>query len=299
MPLTRLLSPVFSLAARACEKSPAFARTMRRINFRGKSQIVQRIRPESIAREVVAQCGGVLYRLDLRDNVQLELYFGVYERSEIRDALRLIPSGGVCLDVDANNGAFAVQFARKVGEKGVVHAFEPDSVVYSRLKANCVLNGFGTQLKCHQLAVSNVTGTHTFYKSDSKHSGWGSLAEFKDIAVRAEIVHVVTLDDFLAGENISRVDFLKIDVEAYEPELLEGARNSLRNHVFRFILIEFNGFRLKERGKSLGDFLNPLLKAGYNVVGAQAAKLDEMLAGSIPIERILVNFLFATPKTEH
>ena len=296
MPLIRLFGPVFSLAARTCERSAAVADMMRKLNFKAKRDIIQRIRPESIAREVVADCGGVLYRLDLRDNVQRELYFGVYERGEIRDALELIPSGGICLDVGANNGAFAVQFAKKVGEKGVVHAFEPDSVVCSRLKANCLLNGFETRFKCHQLAVSNVTGALTFYKSDSRHSGWGSLTEFKDIAVKAETVHAVTLDDFLARENISRVDFLKVDVEAHEPELLEGARNSLRNHVFRFILIEFNGFRLKERGKSLGDFFSPLLTAGYSVVGSRAGKLDEMLTGSIPTESILINFLFGTPE---
>jgi FkbM family methyltransferase len=269
---------------------------MRRLNFRGKGHILQRIRPESIAREVVADCGGVLYRLDLREDIQRELYFGVYESSEIWDALKLIPSGGTCLDVGANNGAFALQFAKKVGRKGVVHAFEPDSVICSRLKANCLLNRFETWFKCHQLAVSNVTDTLTFYKSDSKHSGWGSLAEFKDIAVKAEIVHAITLDDFLASENISRVDFLKVDVEAHEPEVLEGARNSLRNHVFRFILTEFNGFRLKERGKSLDDLLNPLLTAGYNVVRPRADMVNDMLSGSIPNETVLINFLFATPE---
>ena len=254
------------------------------------------MRAESISREVVANCGGVIYRLDLRDDVQRELYFGIYERREIREALKLIPSDGICLDAGANNGAFALQFAKKVGPKGQVHAFEPDSIVYSRLKANCLLNGFESRLKCHQLAVSNVTGTVTFHKSDSKHSGWGSLADFKDIAVGAENVQSVTLDDFLAKENISGVDFLKVDVEAHEPELLEGARNSLRNHVFRFILIEFNGSRLRERGKSLEDFLNPLLIAGYEVIRPRADELRQILAGSIPNETVLINFLFAASR---
>ncbi|MFI5072257.1 MAG: FkbM family methyltransferase [Terriglobales bacterium] len=268
---------------------------VRALNFKGKGSIVQRIRPESIAREVTVKCHGVRYQLDLRDDVQRELYFDVYERREIRDALRLIPPGGVCIDAGANNGAFALVFAKQVGETGLVHAFEPDSVVYSRLQANCQLNGFEGRLKCHQMAVSNVAGTLTFYKSDSQHSGWGSLAEFTDIAKQAESVQSTTLDDFLASENISHVDLLKVDVEAHEPELLEGARKSLGNHVFRFILIEFNGLRLKERGKSLQEFLNPLLTTGYEVVRPGPDTLNRMMTGSIPGETVLINFLFAAP----
>lgn len=296
MPVINLFNPAFSLAALACEKSNIVARIVRRLNFRGKGRIVQRIRPQFSNREVIASCGSVLYRLDLRDDVQRELYFGVYERREIREALELIPHGGTCIDVGANNGAFALVFAKKVGAEGVVHAFEPDSLVYSRLQANCLLNGFEDRLKCHHMAVSNVAATLTFYRSDSQHSGWGSLAEFKDIAKQAEPVQSTTLDYFLASENILRVDLLKVDVEAHEPELLEGARNSLGNHVFRFILIEFNGFRLRERGKSLEDFLDPLLTAGYEVVRPRADELQQMLSGFIPNATVLINFLFARPK---
>ena len=295
MPVIDLFNPVFSLAALACEKSGAVSGVLRRVNFRGKGRIVQRMRPHLMVREVVANCGGVLYRLDLGDDVQRELYFGIYERLEIREALKLVPIGGTCIDVGANNGAFALVFAKKVGEKGIVYAFEPDSVVYSRLQANCRLNGFEERLKCYQMAVSNVTAALTFYKSDAQHSGWGSLAEFKDIAKQAETVQSTTLDEFLASENISRVDLLKVDVEAHEIELLEGAQSSLQRQLFRFILIEFNGQRLKERGKSLRDFLNPLLSVGYEVVRPTPNTLNDMMTGSIPAETVLINFLLAAP----
>ncbi|MGH9512326.1 MAG: FkbM family methyltransferase [Terriglobales bacterium] len=248
-----------------------------------------------MAREVTVSRNGVLYRLDLRDDVQREIYFDIYERSEVRGALLLVPNGGICLDAGANNGAFALQFAKQVGPKGLVHAFEPDFTVWSRLKENCLLNSFENRLYCHHLALTNRNGTAVFYKSDSVHSGWGSLAEFRDIAVQMETVKVTTLDDFLAGENLSRVDLLKVDVEAHEPELLEGARASLQHHVFRYILIEFNGQRLKERGKTLNDFLHPLMAAGYKVVRPTSERLEDMTTGAVPIESVLINFLFAAP----
>src|SRR6266567_433264 len=256
-------NPLFSLAAHGCARSEIVARIIRHLNFRGKGRIVQRIRTDSLDREVSAMCGGVRFRLDLHDDLQREIYFNVFERSELRQALKLIPMSGTCLDIGANNGVFALQFARKVGANGLVHAFEADPYVYSRLLVNTQLNNFESVLKCHQLAVSNVNGPVTFYKSGRHHTGWGSLEKFTDIAEQTATVQSITLDDFLARERIRRVDFLKVDIEAYEPELLEGARDSLQNQVFRYVLIEFKGIRLAERGKSLEDFLEPILGNGY------------------------------------
>jgi len=292
MSITDCLNPLFSLTARACERSPIVSEMIRGINFKGKGRIVERLRPELMNREVVSTCDGLRYQLYLGDDVQRELYFNIYERRDLRMALDLIPVGGVCIDVGANNGAFALQFARKVGKLGLVHAFEPDPRVFPRLQTNCALNCFQDYMKCHQLAVSNLTGRLPFYQSDLGHSGWGSLAEFKDIAVGREYIEAVTMDHFLARENIHSVDFLKVDVEAHEPELLEGARDSLLKQLFRFILIEFNGIRLAQLGKSLDSYLVPLLGAGYRPLKPLAREL-EVIKNDLEAQRLLcTNMLF-------
>ena len=292
MSVRDLLDPVFQFGARTCEKSPAMAQLVRHLDFRGKGSIVERIRPEAMSREVTAVCDGIRYRLDLRDHIQRELYFNQYERADIRQALSLLPVGGTCLDIGANNGAFALQLARKVGEKGTVHAVEADPHVFARLVENCHLNGYDSQLHCHNIAMTNADGPIAFYSSDLEHSGWGSLVRFGDIAVGVEQVEGVTLDHFVEKENIGRVDLLKIDVEAHEPELLEGARNSLAKRLFRFLLIEFNGIRLAERGKTLRDFLSPLLSAGYKPMEFRRDLLKQMQLGKLSPDTVCTNFLF-------
>jgi FkbM family methyltransferase len=293
MALKSLFNPVFYLAARTCEKSSLAAELIRKLDFKGKGSIIQRIRPGSMCREVTAESNGIRYHLNLRDDIQRELYFNIYERHDLRTALELVPAGGICLDVGANNGAFALNFARKVGPQGRVHAFEPDEQVFSRLVANCHLNGFENVLKCHQFAVSNLTGRLSFFRSDRDHSGWGSLEQFTDIAVQTQAVDAITLDDFLANENIHNVDFLKVDVEAHEPEFLAGAKKSLSGKIFEFILIEFNGIRLAQRGKSLEDFLQPLTSTGYSPVKLRLELLQKMRNGVIAPETVCTNFLFA------
>ena len=293
MLIKNAFNPVFSLLARACERSEPAAEFIRSLDFRGKGCIVERIRSDAMTREVTTACDGVRYRLDLRDDVQREIYFNIFERRELKCALELIPAGGICIDVGANNGAFALQFARTVGPNGIVHAFEPDAEIFARLQTNCRLNGFEAFLKCHQLAVSNVTASLTFHRSDPRHSGWGSLEEFQDIASQRETVESITLDDFVNREAIRRVDFLKVDIEAHEPELLEGARDSLRNRVFRYLMIEFNGIRLNERGKSLEEFLAPILGNGYTSVGFRKPGLEDLRNTTIAPESVCTSLLFS------
>jgi FkbM family methyltransferase len=293
MPVKDIFNPICALAARTCEKSQIAASVVRNLDFKGKGRIVQRIRSSAMPREVVATCDGVRYRLDLRDDIQRELYFNIYERSDLKLVLDLIPEGGTCLDIGANSGAFALQFARKVGLSGTVHAYEPDPEIFSRLLDNCRLNRFENVLHCHPIAVSNVNGRVSFYRSASAHSGWGSLVEFSDIAVATEAVEATTLDSILALEHLGTVDLLKVDVEAHEPELLQGAAASLGRHAFRFILIEFNGIRLAERGKSLEDFLRPLSASRYAPVKLRTELMQNMLTGSIAPQTVVTNFLFA------
>lgn len=293
MQLKSVLNPFFSLAARSCESSPTVAHLIRRFNFKGKGSIIQRIRPEAMRREVTADCDGILYRLDLQDDVQRELYFNRYEDRDIQQAMDLIPQGGTCLDVGANNGAFALRMAQKVGENGLVHAFEPDRYVFQRLLHNSCLNGFENQLHCHNVAITNSTGPIAFYRSERAHSGWGSLIKFGGIAVQEDSVEGTTLDHFITAERIRKVDLIKIDVEANEPELLEGARQSLVDHVFRYIFIEYNGYRLVERGKTLDDFLQPMITAGYQPVKLRIELLRKMQQGLVPLRSVCTNFLFA------
>jgi FkbM family methyltransferase len=296
MSIKDVFNPLFSLTARACERSETVAGIIRNIDFKGKGRIVERLRPDAMGREVTTWCDGVQFRLDLRDDVQREIYFRTFEKAELRRSLELIPAGGTCLDIGANNGAYAMQFARKVGARGLVHAFEPDPTVFSRLLSNSRLNGFGGVLNCHNIAVSNVNGSVTFCKSSPHHSGWGSLQEFKDIAIEKETVQSITLDDFLAREHISRVDFVKVDVEAHEPEVLEGANNSLQKQVCRNILIEFNGIRLSQRGKSLEEFLEPMIANGYSAIDLGTPSLQELITAAIPPETVCTSLLFTARK---
>src|SRR6185503_4254574 len=158
-----------------------------------------------------------------------------------------------------------------------------------RLRANTALSGLSGILRVHEAAVTNREGRVTLFRSDAAHSGWGSLTEFKDIAGDRAEVEATALESLLAREGITRVDFMKVDVEAGEFELLEGARSALADGVFRHVFIEFNGPRLAERGRTFDDLLGCFGEHRYHPAPQDLA---EWRRSALPPEARVVNLRF-------
>jgi FkbM family methyltransferase len=274
-----------------CERSAVALGMMRRAKFRGRWRIFSRIRPEYLPAETSVQIDGVNFHLRLNDYVQREIFFGIYEEEELAVALSCLKPGDVALDIGANIGYFSLHFARRVGAEGAVHSFEPDPDVHAQLLRNRSLNGFATVIVPHQLAVADSPGQMAFHRSSPENAGWGSLAKFGDIPSTEASVKVTTLDEFAEAQKLAKVALLKVDVEAYEVELLRGAQKCLQRKLFDRVLIEFNGPRLADRGKTLAEFLEPFLSNGYRPVQLNVETLEKLKSGAA--DRALKNFLFA------
>jgi FkbM family methyltransferase len=143
-------------------------------------------------------------------------------------ARHLQPSDVFC-DVGANIGIFSlVGASRMSGSAGAlrIFAFEPTPATYRTLAANVSLNRFDC-IETVNAAVGAEEGTATLYLNDVWKDGLNALAKPQrgDAKVISEVeVPVVTLDTFLRSRSVSRVDYLKIDVEGAELAVLEGAR---------------------------------------------------------------------------
>lgn len=260
------------------------------LSFRGKTRIVEKIPLARLPRELIASCRGLRYKLDMSDRLHRKIYFNLYDMQEVRQLLEFIPQNGVCLDVGAHVGFYTLHFAKRVGSGGSVFAFEPDPRNFARLSENARLNGFSSFVHAHQAAVTKRDGPVTFWQSTN--SAWGSLTRFEDIAVMPISTEGITLDTFLSQSALKRVDVLKADVEAGEFELLEGAQASLRAGVFRSILIEFNGPRLSQRGRTFSEFLEVFSKNGFAPTGSSRDLVEQMKQGRISADTTIVNLLF-------
>jgi FkbM family methyltransferase len=150
----------------------------------------------------------------------LHLY-GEFSEGE-GDAFRqLIAPGQVVLDVGANIGAHTLCFAKLVGPEGAVLAFEPQRIVYQMLCGNIALNAL-TNVFANHLALGREAGTVLVPQPDYALPGnFGGIA--LGSFASGERVSVVALDSL----DLPRCDFVKIDVEGMERDVLEGAARTI------------------------------------------------------------------------
>ena len=171
-------------------------------------------------------------------------------------AARWLKPGGVVVDAGANIGTFTATAATCVGPHGRVHAFEPHPASFSALLQTVQMNRFAN-VECHHAALSDKTGTlrisNLGRKDDNNHIVEQTFGGIDTPAL--------TLADFIARENFTRIDFLKIDVEGHELAVLKG----LGKHAGKVACmhIEVLPQTLARFGSNVSDITGWLKEAGF------------------------------------
>jgi FkbM family methyltransferase len=135
--------------------------------------------------------------------------------------------GMTCVNVGANLGIYALQFAHWSAPDGRVVAFEPNPSTARVLRRHVVLNGMERRVRVVEAAVASAPGRATFFMA--AEDGMSRLGEPNPLLPATEPiqVEVTTLDRFLATEGV-RPDWILVDVEGFEVAVLQGARETLR-----------------------------------------------------------------------
>lgn len=134
--------------------------------------------------------------------------------------------GMTAFDIGANVGFTALLAARRVGPNGRVICFEPLADNADKIIHNARLNGFGF-IEVQRVALSQHDGEAEFLLS--KSPTWGRLATAGAAPKQTGLVRVAvrSLDSLFLQDGLPKPDFLKIDVEGAEADVLEGGRNLL------------------------------------------------------------------------
>ena len=276
--------------ARAVEACPPVAEWLRSHDFRNKDRVVMSLNARALHTESPAVCDGLRYELDLNDDLQRLIYFNAYERELISALLPSVDPNQAFFDVGANVGFYALHAARLM-QTGCVYAFEPEPGNFARLQKNCELNGYERRVKPYKLAVSNTVGRAKFFRCN-RNSGWGNLKGFADGPDSEIEVETTTIDDFCRTEGISRIGFLKIDVEGSEPQVVEGAAGMLGAKRIDQVFAEFVGLSLPFVGYPFRDFLALFAQFGYRPDAMSRSLTAAILSGEIPENTVCTNFLF-------
>jgi len=185
----------------------------------------------------------------------------------------VIKPGDIVFDVGANVGMVTLLVASCLRGNGRVdvHCFEPDIRAYRLLERNCRVNGYDSIL--NNIAVGATEGEADMVMATTL--GWSTLApepkhgfEFLQKA-ESRKVPVTTLDAYCQRQGVVP-DLIKVDVEGFETNVIQGGERILRAKQ-PFILMEVNPSRLAAANSSVCELAARCENLGYSWFHASRA----------------------------
>jgi len=198
-----------------------------------------------------------------------------YFENEVTEQLlvrNFVHPGMTVFDIGSNVGDYSVLFSKIVGAKGKVYAFEATGSTYSKLQQRIL------QEKCRNIsvfhnAVYSENKQIEFNEFPEEYSVWNSIGTPKMLnpdgsgeyvpIVNTEVVEAISLDSFCQEHNIEKIDYLKVDVEGAESDVLQGASQLLKNQAVKFIQFEISQKMLEGLNRDAKFTFDILNKNGY------------------------------------
>jgi FkbM family methyltransferase len=146
---------------------------------------------------------------------------------EFADFTSFLAPESVVVDVGANTGIYSIKAAHHLAGKGVVIAVEPFpdvlAVLYKSIHANSFHN-----VRLRNFCAGERTTTGSLWMNSGKPHEFSLMQH--DHTAKALSSLIVALDDLFVWENLTRLDYLKIDAEGAENEVLRGAACIIAQH---------------------------------------------------------------------
>jgi FkbM family methyltransferase len=226
-------------------------------------------------RPITAEVNRFPMKLDLRETIQRAMFLGIYEPEQTAWFKQCLHSGDTLIDVGASFGYYTTLGATLVGPSGRVFAFEP-SPIASKVIENAIEDAAVHHITLAKAAAGKVAGNVSLYLPTTQYLHSPSILQSDSTFVPVQIP-VIRLDQFDPLKNGSQIKLVKMDVEGYEPDVLEGMDNLIKARQVENIICEFNSGWLRRNSTTPKQLLERFLDFGYTI--RMRTKLQENLRG--------------------
>jgi FkbM family methyltransferase len=180
-------------------------------------------------------------------------------------------TGKTIYDIGGHLGLFSIFFAKAAGNNGAVYTFEPNPYLYRFIIKNKAVNGLtnlfpfnvgiGAETEKRTLMVPLYqVGSGTFSAKIRERQNWETARMYD--------AQVFRLDNFVCANGIPLPDFVKMDVEGFEYNVLKGMGEIMHEcKPEMFIEIHDTG--------DLGNIYHFLVRHGYSIYHVEAGKQIE------------------------
>jgi FkbM family methyltransferase len=140
---------------------------------------------------------------------------------------KFLDAEGVFIDVGANTGIYTVKAAKHFNNQGTVLAIEPFPDVFATLFHTIQANGF-TNVRLRNCCAGERTGSATLWMNRNQPNSF-SLVKQEELANGLSTL-TIALDELFVWEGLNRLDYLKIDVEGAEQQVIAGAKKVIEKY---------------------------------------------------------------------
>lgn len=235
---------------------------------------------------------GFTRELDMSEAIQRLMAGRAYEPEQTKWIKEHLRPGQRFVDVGANFGYYASLASSIVGPHGRVFAFEPSPVAQASLQKMVAQNKIDN-IELVQAAVGSSAGEIHLYlpRSGPVHSP--SIFPLDD-NFTPHLVKMIALSDYAPLNDGRAIDLIKIDVEGYEPNVLEGMRSLIERKLVRKLLCEFNsGWLRRNNDMTPAKLLDIILGYGFTITAKTKKTVGMEYGGQVSYE--LQDILFSMP----
>lgn len=189
-------------------------------------------------------------------------------------------------------GDQAIPVAVNIKGTGVCHTFEPNKNNSDLIKENAALNGL-TNVLINNLALWNKSGEKLVFEGED------ALASTITAAETAEnVLHTITIDDYVAENDVGEVNLLMIDVEGSEIKVLEGAKEMLQKYKPVVVFETHSLYNDWSNGLENSDSVKLMTGLGYEVFAVREFH-QNINTGNMPVELLPANRTYCETPPHH
>ncbi len=213
----------------------------------------------------------------------------------LKEVAKILPSNPIIIEAGSYDGSDGIYMA-KLWPKGTVHSFEPVPELFENVKKN---TSQFSNINPFNLALSNTTGVSEIFisklngntsQSSSLLQPTGHLKFHTDISFpKSCLVSTITLDDWAQNNHISQVDFLWLDLQGVELDVIRNS-NVAKNAKAIYLEVEF--LEAYKNQSLYPEIKKWMTENGFKLIATDFDE-EKVLQGNLSSSGYFANALFA------
>jgi len=209
-------------------------------------------------------------------------YHGEYEDGIISIISLCLKDGKSLIDIGGNIGLISLAVS-KTCNQSEVYCFEPEPDTFQILLDNIALNN-NTRIHPYNIALGAEESNGIIYSKLNISRGSASLIGEPDDKNKGKKIEIQTLDNFISTNDVNSIGMIKIDVEGWENEVIQGAKDLLSGENAPALCVEHNSLQIMKDSDSKRLFSQILKINKYQ--GYKLPKGKHRLLKLIPVTNV-------------